>query len=694
MLISGLVYLTVGVSPAAAGADAGTAVAPTSATPVLEWGGVKIQAEIGFGGQFRPGRFAPLRLMVENAGPSIFHGFAGLTVVRPAGISGENHETYRAEVLAGTPARLELPFVIPLRSSYDRLILQLWDHTGRLVAESQLILPQLPQKQSLWLVLRYQPATSPWLALLVAAANRLEPDFPVFTAYVNDVSKLPADPVAFDGIDLVILDDISLRQLPSQAATAIQAWVSRGGLLLVTGAAEERNAGAWPWKGEFLPIDRNNDGSNQSGQKENSTVSWLRFGKGKVAFWPGRLESSLESRPEEAAGNGDTAITEVLRLRQNIDIRPLLPTGVPLALPAEPAAATDLDGVVTAVLRKTPLTGTRVYLVGVVLLLYALVLAAMWRRVNQRLGFRRWFAAGVVVWTTTMAGTAVFAHRENARLVRAGSQVVEVGIGSTGRPWQDTRIFVSVPHPGHPAAIPIPAAYSAALPVGSPGSWQLTWNLQRQALLYGNEGILALSWSRLTPAPLSWNWHSATEPYLEIVNPLPDTLWLLGLAAWRDRVVTAAVNPGGKVMLPFPAAGLGDPAGSSRPTVRAAASELSARLLPALLNAELPLPTRRAWAVNDPLRLARTLWQHTHTELIRLALEEGGSAGSTRLRRDPVLLVGLGLPLQPGAGAQDFGPSGNTAAIVRLLALWVEPPTYEPPPKSEPSPELQLGVSR
>ncbi|MBE3577272.1 MAG: hypothetical protein IMX00_06230 [Limnochordales bacterium] len=637
--------------------------------PVLEWGGLRIRAELGFAGQFRPGSLTPLRLEIENTGPSLFHGFAGVTVVRPTGTSGEIRESYRAEIMAGSPARLELPLVVPLRSSFDQFFLQLWDQEGRLVAEKRLLLPPLPQKQRLWLILRYQPSTSPWLALLVAAAGRLTPEFQIFTAHVTDISRLPTDPVALAGAELIIIDDISLRQLSREASWAIQAWVDRGGLLLVTGAAERRNAGAWPWPQDFLP-----PGLKFGSGQGMTELSWVRYGRGTVLFWPG----SLETQPGWAE---KSTVAEILRWLQAARGRSLLADEASSFTGRAAAPILGLDEAITAVLGQTPLTGTRRALLGTVSLLYTLLAAVLWKGMKRPLRFRQSLAGAILLWVVAVAGAAAFARQENLRLIRAATPAVELAVGSSGRLWQDTRIFRAVPHPGHPVTIAAPASsssYPAALPVGIPGSWQLTWTLAREALLSGSERMLGLSWVQLLPASLrwEWSWPDPAGPYLKITNTLPDTLWVLGLVAWPERLLTATVTPGDSVALQLPLLEPDDPATSSGPdgpTVDEVAGELSSRLLPALLPAELPLPTRKLWNGQETLALVRTLWQHTHAVLIRLALEEGTDSSFTRLRHDPVLLLALGLPLQTDQTASAGTDRGK--ATLRLLALWVEPPT-------------------
>lgn len=712
-LVVSLVDVLGGISPAAAAevASPGAASPGEGTQPppgqvglpaedhVLAWHGVRVSAEVGFGGQFRPGRFTPVRLRVTNDGAGIFQGAVGVSLTRPdraAGVEKESREEYRQQVILGSPARVEFSFVIPLRSSFDQMALDLWDAAGRLVATKPLPLPRVSLHQRLWLILRYQPASSPWLAQVLAAAGLLLKEGSVVAAYATDATKLPPAVAAYDGVDLILLDDLSLRQLLPASAQALAAWVERGGVLVITAAAQERNGGQWPWPADFLPA------AGRPASPTTGAPAWqeARRGRGWVAYYSGRLDEG--ARGEPSSSGPDPAARSLLSLWLAALPHPMLESS-----PGE-AAIIDL-------LQGKPLSGTDRVVLGVAFLLYVLFLSGASLVATGAAGPRagltrkgaRWqrLAARAVfpgVWVTALLAAGVFAAGEGKRLAEPVAPLVEVTAGRTDRLWQDGRTYWVAPNPGHPVLVPPslvakppPPGMVAGAPLGlapvpvfGSGRWSWSWVTPQYAFWDGTSKVVAASVVGTWPAFLEWAW--TPEGELRVVNQDRETLWVLALAGEQQAGEPRLLNPGEESRWRLPPAGpsSGENEGVS---LGAATSELAPRLLRTILSGLSGVPARRLHGGRPMLEFAAEAWRSSHAGLLRLGLEEGALARTGGLEASPLVLAGVGLPLrypagglglpsgrparQPDSGEAASGePASGRAALIptiRFLALWV-----------------------
>lgn len=198
--------LVLGILPGVAGAE----------------GPVTMKAEAGFNGCSRSGQAFPLKVILENQGPEIkgtiefsttFNGFRTL---------------HKKEVLLPRGSKKRINMYIPANEakSYTLDLMA----GGKKIASAKARINTLQPQELLVGVLASNPATLNHLN-----AIKLPGEGQRISVFGLRAEDMPENSLLLESIDLIALNDFPTSQLSSRQLAAIQAWVERGGTLVLAG---------------------------------------------------------------------------------------------------------------------------------------------------------------------------------------------------------------------------------------------------------------------------------------------------------------------------------------------------------------------------------------------------------------------------------------------------------------------------
>lgn len=206
---------------------------------------VRIQSA-GFGGLYRAGYWAPLRVEVINRGDD----FDGRLVVRPATSIDAVDHTFSAPVdglsrpiaPASQSSRSLTLYVLP-RGGDAELRVELLNAAGDVVASEDTLLRDIDSRDL--------------LAVTVPRDNPLDlsgVDIGGFSAFQVgwELADIPTRSGGLDAIDLMVFSDVNTARLSDAQQDALRAWVLGGGHLIATGG--DNNAETAAGLGDLLPF--------------------------------------------------------------------------------------------------------------------------------------------------------------------------------------------------------------------------------------------------------------------------------------------------------------------------------------------------------------------------------------------------------------------------------------------------------
>ncbi|MBE3583135.1 MAG: hypothetical protein IMX01_03355 [Limnochordaceae bacterium] len=412
--------------------------------------GMTIDGQVGFDGQFRPGSWSPVRLTVTyHAENAIWQGYIGLTITRPISQLGlPNTLTYRAPVVVASPARLQFDFLLPLLNSYDSLQWQLWDEHDRLQAAGPVPLLTASADQAIWLIWREQAFNSASLAWAAAGAvdqTGTSPSLPGSAAsvtpppariqFVTDPQMCPTNGLAYDGVDLLLLDRFPWQRLPPAAVQAVRAWVQTGGILLVTAAARAATSGTdwlhWP----------------AAQQLAAAPIVWTPAGEGWIGFASWRLDN-----PPWSQSPGSAHAWLQPQVAQRVSRRPITPLVPQKGRPWMP----PLDAQVLELLLAQRIPWPQRASVGLGALAYLAALIAVSRLRPRRLWERRArLVMALLIWLVGTGGAAGWAY--SWQRLGPHARTIELRLGQVGQTDSWVHTYWVTPNPQPRTERPLPA---------------------------------------------------------------------------------------------------------------------------------------------------------------------------------------------------------------------------------------------
>ncbi|MDD3269455.1 MAG: hypothetical protein PHX14_09045 [Syntrophomonadaceae bacterium] len=224
---------------------------------------VTLKAEAGFNGCSRSGQAFPVQVTVENQGPEIKGTLEFSTTYNGSRI------LHKKEVQLPRGSKKRVSMYIPANEATNYTLDLMGG--GKKIASTKVRITILQPQEVLVGVLASNPATLNHLNAikLPAEGQRIS----VFSLRAEDI---PENSLLLESIDLIALNDFPTSQLSSRQLAAIQAWVERGGTMVMAGGPNwQKTLSALP--AAMLPVQ-------VSGSRTLGGIS----GSGKLAAlnWP------------------------------------------------------------------------------------------------------------------------------------------------------------------------------------------------------------------------------------------------------------------------------------------------------------------------------------------------------------------------------------------------------------------------
>ena len=203
-------------------------------------GGITLTAQAGFNGTCRINEWIPVQVNMDNQGAD-FDGQLEI-VQTPA---GSNKKVYAGVVTLPNPAhKLVTVYVYP-EGYLDSLSVKLVNHNGQVLATATAKVVCMGPNDRLFGILADVPDT-------FSVLSNLKPDNGrTYLAHLS-ANDIPVNPEGLNAMDLLIVSDIDTGTLTAEQQDGIQAWVSRGGRLIITGGLDWKRTSAG--LGNLIPI--------------------------------------------------------------------------------------------------------------------------------------------------------------------------------------------------------------------------------------------------------------------------------------------------------------------------------------------------------------------------------------------------------------------------------------------------------
>lgn len=267
---------------------------------------VTVEADYGFGGEAREGRYLPIEVSYSNEKGSAFTGTLRILTLE------SNMEVYQyeypVELKPGEKKTEE--YYVPLGVENDQIFLSLLDWEENEVVRKRLKLDISSESAVMFVgALSDDPDSLDYLDDAGFNYGTLRTRLVPLTA-----EKIPENELGLDQFDLVVVDDFDWNTLTQEQEEAVFSWVEEGGTLLFgTGAQLEKNLGRLGSR--FLEADAGNISSREielSGPEEDSravmvSADCVDFGvkEGRVVLSSG--STSVVTKKNQ--GNGQIVFT-------------------------------------------------------------------------------------------------------------------------------------------------------------------------------------------------------------------------------------------------------------------------------------------------------------------------------------------------------------------------------------------------
>lgn len=188
--------------------------------------GLTLEARAGFDGAYRGGEWTPVTVRAANNGPDIE---GELRVVIPRG--GVDETVYSAPISLPTRSDKRITLYVDISTAPSRLIVELRDARGRLVAEVESNrLDRLTEEEPLYGIVSSEPAV--WTFI-----EQVSPRGVNAAAALLALEELPEAGPAWQALDVLVLNNVDSSRLNAQQLDALRGWVELGGHLVLTGGS-------------------------------------------------------------------------------------------------------------------------------------------------------------------------------------------------------------------------------------------------------------------------------------------------------------------------------------------------------------------------------------------------------------------------------------------------------------------------
>lgn len=189
--------------------------------------GLTIDMTVGYDSLYKNEYWVPVQVTIANNGPAI-EGYVEILV--PTN-SGQDPASFRSPISLPTQSNKRVTLYIKLSTGSSDVDLQLHQNDGTLVAEtSSDNITRVARNSLLYGVVSPDGAEFTFLERISGS----QADAAVALLTLDD---LPETAVAWNSLDILILNDTDTSQLTSSQHTALESWVNNGGQLIITGGA-------------------------------------------------------------------------------------------------------------------------------------------------------------------------------------------------------------------------------------------------------------------------------------------------------------------------------------------------------------------------------------------------------------------------------------------------------------------------
>ncbi len=185
--------------------------------------GITMTAEAGFDGFYKPGFGVPVQVNVANSGTAVTGEL--LIEIGPTG----NKNVYTSPISLPTQSEKRVTLYVHITSFTSALTVELRDDKDRLIGQATTgTLSQLADDDLLYGVVSPEPGELEFLENVTGGHSSAAVAF-------LDLVDLPAVPAAWNGLDVLVLNDVDTGQFTTTQLDALEGWVNTGGQLVVTG---------------------------------------------------------------------------------------------------------------------------------------------------------------------------------------------------------------------------------------------------------------------------------------------------------------------------------------------------------------------------------------------------------------------------------------------------------------------------
>jgi hypothetical protein len=184
---------------------------------------VTLSVEAGLDGHYTVGQWLPVRVLIENNGPSI-DGRVEITLPR----AGEGKVVNAYPVSLPTQSRKEITLYLYPETYVSNLEVALLDTTGQVITKQNTPLKSVSTGDRLYGIIADQPSAYNVL-------SELDPPGGVANVATLTLHDLPDRSAALDSLNTLIISNVDTGDLTAVQRAALSAWIANGGRLIVTG---------------------------------------------------------------------------------------------------------------------------------------------------------------------------------------------------------------------------------------------------------------------------------------------------------------------------------------------------------------------------------------------------------------------------------------------------------------------------
>ena len=193
---------------------------------VAQDAGPTMQVTTGLDGYCRQGGWCPVHVLLSNEGADV-EGELNVAVRSPNG--GAERDVYVKPVLLPAHSRKAFFLYLPSAGLTSQLVVRLI--SGEKVLASQSVrVRRLDEADRLYGVVSSSPSALNFLSDVAPAGGQAA------VAHLS-LDALPPDPLGWEGLDVLILNDVDSTALNAEQRRALETWVAHGGRLIVGGGA-------------------------------------------------------------------------------------------------------------------------------------------------------------------------------------------------------------------------------------------------------------------------------------------------------------------------------------------------------------------------------------------------------------------------------------------------------------------------